>query len=128
MELKIFQEIMQNRYSPKEALGYYVSILNEITERMSISEIIIILQKRLLTISRSNAKEELTLKSLEKIRNYWNLSIEQVVDYGYILFNYLKFESKMFTQDTLTDTFIYVMKLYSPDNAVSFVNKKLGYY
>ena len=68
--------------------------------------------------------ENANVKSLEKIKNYWSLSIGQAVAYGYIVFSNLKFEEKDFKEKEITDMFVYEMQLYSPDNAVEFVERK----
>ena len=36
------------------------------------------------------------------------------------------FENKEISEDEITDMFVYVMKLYSPDNAVEFVKTKFN--
>ncbi len=60
----------------------------------------------------------------EKIINYWNLSIDQVMSYSYIVYNNLLFENKEFFYENITDMFAYVMRFYSPDNAEEFVKEK----
>ena len=50
--------------------------------------------------------------------------MEQVIAYSYIVFNNIIFEEKPLTEEKITDMFVYVMRLYSPDNAVEFVEQK----
>ena len=61
---------------------------------------------------------------MEKIKNYWGLSIGQAIAYGYIVFSNLNFENKSLTEDEITNMFVFEMQIYSPDNAVEFVERK----
>ena len=124
MKIKKFQEIFKNRYSPKEALGYYIKIIRNIENEVTIGELIVLLEKEILIIDNKTALENLSATSLEKVTNYWSLSMEQVIDYGYIVFNNILENNKKLTEKEISETFVIMMKLYSPDNAVEHTNKK----
>ena len=127
MKIKEFQAIFNVRYNPKQALGYFVESSKELKNTINIEDTLILLEEKLLDNNKNiNILENLSINSLDKITNYWSLSLEQVIDYGYIIFNEILKFSKDFTEDIITDTFITVMQLYSPDNAVTFVNKRIG--
>ena len=70
--------------------------------------------------------ENVKLELLEKITNYWSLTLNQAMCYGHIIFNNIIFENKKITPEEVTDMFIYVMRLYSPNNAEEFVNLKVN--
>lgn len=126
MELKEFEKIKNSRYSPKEALAFLV-ISNKNTKENNIDSLMNLLKEELVkNINRSNLIDRIKITSIEKIINYWSLSIEQVIAYGYIVFNNLLFEEKPFTEEKITDMFVYVMRLYSPDNAVEFMKKRMS--
>lgn len=124
MDLKEFEKIKNRRYSPKETLAYLVISTNNATEK-DIEKLVTMLKEELVKdINRSDLIDKLKLASIEKVINYWSLSIEQIIAYGYIVFNNLVFEEKPFTEEKITDMFVYVMRLYSPSNAEEFVNRK----
>lgn len=75
-------------------------------------------------IKNKDVLENVNIKSLEKIKNYWGLSIGQAIAYGYIVFSNLNFENKSLTEDEITNMFVFEMQIYSPDNAVEFVERK----
>lgn len=75
-------------------------------------------------IKNKDVLEKVNIKSLEKIKNYWGLSIGQAIAYGYIVFSNLNFENKSLTEDEITNMFVFEMQIYSPDNAVEFVERK----
>lgn len=125
MEFKEFEKIKNNKYSPKETLAYLV-ISTKYAPEKNIDSLITTLKEELVrNINKNNLIDRIKFTSIQRITNYWSLSIEQVIAYGYIVFNSLIFEEKNFTEEQITDMFIYVMKLYSPDNAVEFVSNKL---
>ena len=126
MKLKEFEKLKKNRYSPKEALAYLVISVSDLNEK-NIDNLIYLLKEELVKdTNRNNLIDKVKRTSIEKIINYWSLSIEQVVAYGYIVFNNLLFEEKPFTEEKITDMFVYVMRLYSPDNALEFFKNKEG--
>lgn len=125
MELSEFEKIKNMKYSPKEALAYFV-ITNKYSQEKNINSLITMLKEELVgNTNRSNLVDRIKWTSIQRITNYWSLSIEQVIAYGYIVFTSLIFEEKDFTEEQVTDMFIYVMRLYSPDNAVEFATNKL---
>ena len=75
-------------------------------------------------IKNKDVLENVNIKSLEKIKNYWGLSIGQAIAYGYIVFSNLNFENKSLTEDEITNMFVFEMQIYSPDNAVEFIERK----
>lgn len=125
MKFKEYKEIKNRRYSPKEVLAHLVisseNIVNKNVESLTNS----LEQVFIENISNQNILEKLELNVLEKITNYWSLTLNQAMSYGYIVFNNLIFEEKEFTQEKIADMFVYAMRLYSPDNAEDFVKSKL---
>ncbi len=123
--MKKLKEIINRKYTPKEALAYFVISTGKSTNT-EVDKLVDILIKELIqNNNRKDLMDKLEVKSIEKIINYWNLSIEQVIAYGYIVFNNIIFEGNSLTEEKITDMFVYVMRLHSPDNAVEFVDNKL---
>ena len=125
MEFNEYKQINNKRYSPKEALAHYVVVSKEVIGESGKNLVEKLTNIFMENINNRAILEKVDVKSLGKIKNYWSLTIGQAVAYGYIVFSNLKFEDKKFTQDEITDMFIYVMQMYSPDNAVEFVEDKL---
>lgn len=124
MKLEDYKEIRTRRYSPKEALAYFIISSNNVIDK-KLEILINALEQELFNHSKEeNILERIDSVYYEKIINYWNLSIDQVMSYAYIVFNNLLFENKEFFYENITDMFAYVMRLYSPDNAEEFVQEK----
>ena len=125
MKLNEFEKIKNMKYSPKEALAYFI-ITIKYSQEKNINSLVATLKEELVgNTNKSNLIDRVKWTSIQRITNYWSLSIEQVIAYGYVVFNSLIFEEKNFTEEQVTDMFIYVMRLYSPDNAVEFATNKL---
>ena len=126
MELNEYKQIKNRRYSPKEVLAHLVVSAGNITNKNFESLIVALEQEFIKNVANNKILEKISIKSLEKIKNYWSLSIGQAIAYGNIVFYNLMFENKEISEDEITDMFVYVMKLYSPDNAVEFVKTKFN--
>ena len=125
MKLNEFEKIKNMKYSPKEALAYFILTIKYSQEK-NINSLVATLKEELVgNTNKSNLIDRVKWTSIQRITNYWSLSIEQVIAYGYVVFNSLIFEEKNFTEEQVTDMFIYVIRLYSPDNAVEFATNKL---
>lgn len=123
MELKGFQKIMKTKYMPIEALAYYVEVGKKITKDMRKDEIILTLDKLLLKEEKEEMLGKLNPKSAFIINNYWSLSIEQVINYGYILFEILQYK-KDYTEEEIAKLFACLMQLYSPDNVDEIMDRR----
>ena len=113
----------KNRYSPKETLGLLL-IANEKVNFKKMDNLILSLDK---TIQQKKSKNEILenidIKFISQLENYWELKKSQVIAYGYIIFNHFCISSEELTSENITKNFIFQMRLYSPDNAVEFVER-----
>ena len=125
MNMKKFNEIIKRKYAPKEALAYFVVSANKSADVNADKLVDTLINELIQNNNRREIMDKLKLDSIEKIINYWTLSMEQVIAYSYIVFNNIIFEEKPLTEEKITDMFVYVMRLYSPDNAVEFVENKI---
>ena len=125
MRMKEFEKVIKRKYTPKEALAFFVISADKSVDT-NVEKLVDTLIKELIqNNNRKDLMDKLKLDSIEKIITYWNLSMEQVIAYSYIVFNNIIFEEKPLTEEKITDMFVYVMRLYSPDNAVEFADKKI---
>lgn len=124
MEFNEYKQISSKRYSPKEVLAHLIVASKKVIGESGKDLIEKLTSVFMENINNRAILEYANVKSLEKIKNYWSLSIGQAVAYGYIVFSNLKFEEKDFKEKEITDMFVYEMQLYSPDNAVEFVERK----
>lgn len=124
MEFNEYKQISSKRYSPKEVLAHLIVASKKVIGENGKDLIEKLTSVFMENINNRAILENVNVKSLEKIKNYWSLSIGQAVAYGYIVFSNLKFEEKDFKENEITDMFVYEMQLYSPDNAVEFVERK----
>lgn len=113
MELYKIYDVMT--YSPKQALAFFVAS-SDITEK-NLESLMVSLKEQIKQNYNNNILEKLSSESLKKIKNCWSLTPKQVLAYGYIVFRNVLFEKKDFSEKEITDMFVYVMMLYSPDNA-----------
>lgn len=125
MKLNEYREIRNKRYSPKEILGYLIASVENVTDKNMESLIVSFENELLRHMKDKNILEKLDENLLEKITNYWSVSISQAVAYAYIVFHTIMFEEKGFSKENIADMFIYTMRLYSPDNAEDFVRQKI---
>jgi len=114
-DLKIIEN---KKYSPKEALAYFVVSAKNVMNKNLESYMTSLKEELLKNSNNKQILENLKLESLEKVINYWSLSVKEVLSYGYIVFSNLLFENKELTERKIADMFIYVMRIYSPSNVI----------
>lgn len=124
MEFNEYNEIKNKVYSPKEVLAHLLIASKEVIGENGKNLIDKLTSVFIKNIKNKDVLENVNIKSLEKIKNYWGLSIGQAIVYGYIVFSNLNFENKSLTEDEITNMFVFEMQIYSPDNAVEFVERK----
>lgn len=124
MEFNEYNEIKNKVYSPKEVLAHFLIASKEVIGESGKNLIDKLTSVFIKNIKNKDVLENVNIKSLEKIKNYWGLSIGQAIAYGYIVFSNLNFENKSLTEDEITNMFVFEMQIYSPDNAVEFVERK----
>lgn len=124
MEFNEYNEIKNKVYSPKEVLAHLLIASKEVIGENGKNLIDKLTSVFIKNIKNKDVLENVNIKSLEKIKNYFGLSIGQAIAYGYIVFSNLNFENKSLTEDEITNMFVFEMQIYSPDNAVEFVERK----
>lgn len=112
-----------NKYSPKEALALMI-MANENVSFKELDNLVLSLEQiSLVKKSKTEILENMDSELITKIENYWELKKSQVIAYAYLVFNHFKVSSENLNAKNITDNFIYQMRLYSPDNAVEFVER-----
>lgn len=124
MELNEYKQIKNRRYSPKEVLAHFIISNGDVVNKEFKTLVASLENTFIKNINNKTILEKVDIALLKKIENYWSLSIGQAIAYGMIVFHNLSFENKEFNEKEITDMFVYVMKLYSPSNAVEFVKTK----
>lgn len=124
MELNEYKQIKNKRYSPKEVLAHFIISNGDVVNKEFKSMVASLENTFIKNINNKTILEKVDITLLKKIENYWSLSIGQAMAYGMIVFYNLGFENKEFNEKEITDMFVYVMRLYSPSNAVEFVREK----
>ncbi len=123
MKLKEYQKIKNQRYTPKEVLGFLVVSAENVVDK-NLETLINSFENEILKDNK-NILEKLSEESLRKITNYWSISTNQAMAYAYIVFHTIMFEEKEFSEENIVDMFVYTMRLYSPSNAEEFVEGNL---
>lgn len=124
MEFNEYKQIKNKRYSPKEVLAHFIISNGDVVNKEFKSMVASLENTFIKNINNKTILEKVDITLLKKIENYWSLSIGQAMAYGMIVFYNLGFENKEFNEKEITDMFVYVMRLYSPSNAVEFVREK----
>lgn len=124
MEFNEYKQIKNKRYSPKEVLAHFIISNGDVVNKEFKSRMASLENTFIKNINNKTILEKVDITLLKKIENYWSLSIGQAMAYGMIVFYNLGFENKEFNEKEITDMFVYVMRLYSPSNAVEFVREK----
>ena len=112
---------MKRKYSPKENLAFIIlASENAIFKKFNffIKELENLLSQN---ISKCEILNKVDNDLIINIKNYWQLDKAQVIAYGYLVFNQFNVSNEKMTTESITNAYIYQMKLYSPDNAIEFV-------
>ena len=121
MKINNFEKMKNISYSPKQALAYLIASSKNISNP-TYDKCISSFESELLGNKNPiKEMEKVDILLIKEIKNYWILTIRQVVSYACIVFYNLQFENKQITEKSILDEFIYIMQIYSPDNAEAFV-------
>ena len=116
----------KNKYSPKETLGLLILANKNVTFK-ELDNLILSLEQILLQRKpKKEILEQINVSLISKIENYWELKKSQVIAYAYLVFNHFRISCDELNEDNICKNFIYQMKLYSPDNAVEFVERNFN--
>ena len=122
---KDFEKINCKKYSVKEAFAYYVMGFRNVKNENYKSVFMEVIENIHNIPNKNEALEQIKDIDISAIENNWNLSLQQVVAYAYIIFDSLIKSYKKFSEHDILWQFECAMKLYSPNNAVEFFEKKL---
>ena len=126
MEENILEKLLHERYSVKQMISYFIVGFRESTNKNKIDEIMTSITTIVVNIDKNKIVDLIDIKYIEKIDLYWNLTVEQVLSYAYIVFNILMKSNTNIELKDIISEFLIVVKLYSPDNAVDKVKKKMA--
>ena len=116
----------KNKYSPKETLGLLILANKNVTFK-ELDNLILSLEQILLQRKpKKEILEQINVSLISKIENYWELKKSQVIAYAYLVFNHFRISCDELNEDKKRKNCIYQMKLYSPDNAVEFVERNFN--
>lgn len=124
--MKEINKIENKRYSVKQAISYYIVSYRSSDKKTDFRNIMSELLIKLLEIpEQDEVLDRVSIDTLEKIKLYWSLNLDQLVSYAYIVFHNLTFTNQEFTENDIVSESIYVMQLYSPNNAEEFVERQM---
>lgn len=121
-----FNKIANQRYSVKEAFAYFIAGFRTIKDGDYRDVLIEVVQKLIDIPNKSVVLEQLNGYGLNKIKNSWSLELEQVMAYAFIVFDILVKTGQKFCENDILSMFICMMRLYSPTNAVDFIDNKFN--
>ena len=126
MEENIIDKLLYERYSVKQMIGYFIVGYDNTTDKNDFNKILDNITRAIVSVNKSKILDIIDAKFIENIESYWNLTIEQVLCYGYIVFEYLMNSTQKIKSKDIVNEFNIIAKIYSPDNAVEYANKKSG--
>lgn len=124
MEENIIDKLVNERYSIKQMIGYFIIGYNDTTDKENFNKILENIITTIIKVNKNKILDKIDVKLIENIEIYWNLTIEQVLCYGYIVFEYLMNSTQKISIKDIVNEFNIISKIYSPDNAIEYVNKK----
>ena len=105
-------------------IGYFIIGYNDTTDKENFNKILENIITTIIKVNKNKILDKIDVKLIENIEIYWNLTIEQVLCYGYIVFEYLMNSTQKISIKDIVNEFNIISKIYSPDNAIEYVNKK----
>ncbi len=123
MEEKILEKLLHERYSVKQMVGYFIMGFKETEKKDKFEEIMNNVTTVVVNIDKNKLVDLVDVEFIEKIDLYWSLNIEQILSYAYIVFKNLMKSNRTIELQDIVSEFLVVAKLYSPDNAVEYVER-----
>ncbi len=121
MEENILEKLLHERYSVKQMVSYFIIGFENTENKDRFDEIMNNITTIVVNIDKNKLVDLVDMELIEKIDLYWNLNVEQILSYAYIVFkNFIKANRIIEIKDIVNE-FIVVAKLYSPENAVEQV-------
>lgn len=124
MEENIIEKLLHERYSVKQMISYFIIGFKDTENKDKFDEIMNNVTTIIVNIDKNKLVDLVDIEFIEKIDLYWNLNIEQILSYSYIVFKNLMKSNRTIELKDIVSEFLVVAKLYSPDNAVEYVEKK----
>ncbi len=125
MEENILEKLLNERYSAKQMVSYFIIGFKDTENKNEFEEIMNNVTTAIVNIDKNKLVDLVDSVFIEEIDLYWNLTVEQMLSYAYIVFNNLMRANRVIEIKDIVSQFLVVAKLYSPDNAVEYVRKKL---
>lgn len=121
MNDKIIEKLVNERYSVKQMIAYFIVGYLNTKGKKEFKEILNSILFQIINVNKTEILKIISVKNIADIDIYWSLTAEQMLCYAYIVFeNLMKGNQKIQIQD-IKNEFIVLAKLYSPSNAVEYV-------
>lgn len=121
MNDKIIEKLLNERYSVKQMIAYFIVGYLKAEDKEELKEVLNSISSQIIKINKTEILKMISVKYIEDIDVYWRLSAEQMLCYAYIVFgNLMKANQKIQIQD-IKNEFIALAKIYSPSNAIEYV-------
>ena len=119
------EKLVNKKYTVKQAIAYYVISYIDTENKLDLRELISNLMNKIMRIDEKKILEMREAKIIEETKYQWILTSDQVLSYGYIIFNNLTMARQTIRPKDITKEFESVVKLYSPNNAEEFLEREL---
>ena len=119
------EKLASKKYTVKQAIAYYIISYVDTKNKVDLKELINSLMHKIMRIDEKKILEMIDKEKISNIDYQWMLTAEQVLAYGYIIFNNVAMARQIIKPNDIKKEFESIVKLYSPSNAEEFVKRKL---
>lgn len=119
------EKLASKKYTVKQAIAYYITSYVDAKNKVDLKELINSLMHKIMRIDEKKILEMINKEKISNIDYQWILTAEQVLAYGYIIFNNVAMARQIIKPNDIKKEFENTAKLYSPNNAEEFVERNL---
>lgn len=124
MKKKEVEKLLDKRYSVKQMIAYFIVGFENVVDKEDMKGILNSIADTIVKVENTKILEMIDIQLVAVVDYYWNLNVEQVLSYGYLIFETLLKAKQIIRIEDIVKEFLVIVKLYSADNAVECVNKK----
>lgn len=117
MEENILEKLLQEKYSIKQMIGYFIVGYNNAEDKSDCNKILNSITTSIIEIDKNKLLDMIDRKYIEGIDLFWRVNVEQMLAYAYIVFrNLFRYDKEILIEDIIEE-FKQTSKLESPNNA-----------
>ena len=124
MKKKEIEKLLNKQYSVKQMIAYFIVGFENASDKQDMKGILNSIAETIVKVENTKVLDMIDIQTISKVDYYWNLNVEQVLSYGYLIFERLLKAKQIINVEDIMKEFLVIVKLYSADNAVECVDNK----